>query len=889
MGNCVSLQLQVTCDEVLNHLRSCFCSKLKYIQNLKKNLVALETAMEDLKAVRADLLRKVHAAEEGGGLQRLHQIKVWLERVKTIESKFNGLYSTRDVELERLCFNGVGPKNLRLSYLYGKRVSKMLKMVEDLKSKGFFEEVASRAARAVGEERPLTPTVVGQETVLEKAWNHLMDDGTKIMGLYGMGGVGKTTLLTQINNKFVDLCGTHDGVEIVIWVVVSGDLQLHKIQHRIGNKIGYKGVEWKRRKENQKALDIFNFLSKKRFVLLLDDIWRKVDLTEIGIPNPTTKNGCKIVFTTRSLAICTSMGVHEPMEVQCLSTNNAWDLFKKKVGENTLDIHPDIPKIARKVAGACRGLPLALNVIGETMSCKKTTQEWYHAVDVLKTYAADFSDVKEKILPILKYSYDNLEGDNVKSCFLYCSLFPEDALIDKERVIDYWICEGFIEGYESKERAVNQGYEILGTLVCASLLMEGGKYDNKSYVRMHDVVREMALWIASDLEKHKGSYIVRAGVGLNEVPKVQNWQLVTRTSLVNNKIKEIDESHECPKLTTLLLQNNRCLVSISGEFFKSMPRLVVLDLSWNVELKVLPEQISELVSLRYLDLSESNIVRLPVGLQKLKKLMHLNLESMLCLEGVSGISNLSSLKTLKLLNFIMWPTMSLLEELELLEHLEVLTVEITSSSVLKQLLCSHRLVTCLQKLSIKYIEEESVKVLTLPSIQDLREVFIGGCGIREIMIERNTMLTSPCLPHLSKVLIAGCNGLKDLTWLLFAPNLTHLSVWNSSQLEEIISQENAARVDIVPFRKLEYLHLWDLPELMSIYWSPLPFQYLNLINVQNDCQKLRKLPLDSQSCVAGEELVIEYGDEEWKEKVEWEDEATRLRFLPSCKLVLYDV
>ncbi|CAN7096665.1 unnamed protein product, partial [Brassica rapa subsp. narinosa] len=252
---------------------------------------------------------------------------------------------------------------------------------------------------------------------------------------------------------------------------------------------------------------------------------------------------------------------------------------------------------------------------------------------------------------------------------------------------------------------------------------------------MHDVVREMALWIASDLEKQKGSYIVRAGVGLNEVPKVHNWQLVTRMSLVNNKIKEIDESHhECPNLTTLLLQNNRCL---------------------------------------------------------LKRLMHLNLESMLCLEGVSGISNLSSLKTLKLLNFIMWPTMSLLEELERLEHLEVLTVEITSSSVLKQFLCSHRLVRCLQKLSIKYIEEESVRVLTLPSIQDLREVFIGGCGIREIMIERNTMLTSPCLPHLSKVLIAGCNGLKDLTWLLFAPNLTHLSVWNSSQLEEIISQENA--------------------------------------------------------------------------------------------------
>ncbi|EOA36057.1 hypothetical protein CARUB_v10008383mg [Capsella rubella] len=760
----------------------------------------------------------------------------------------------------------------------------MLNIVEDLKSKGFFEEVAHAATRAMGEERPLQPMIVGQETILEKAWNHLMDDGTKIMGLYGMGGVGKTTLLTRINNRF---CDTDDGVEIVIWVVVSGDLQIQKIQKEIGEKIGFKGVEWNKKSENQKAVDILNFLSKKRFVLLLDDIWKRVELTQIGIPNPTSENGCKIAFTTRCQSVCASMGVHDPMEVRCLGTDDAWDLFKKKVGEFTLRSHPDIPEIARKVARACRGLPLALNVIGETMACKKTTQEWDHAVDVLTTYAANFGAVKEKILPILKYSYDNLESESIKTCFLYCSLFPEDDLIEKERLIDYWICEGFIDGYESKKGAVDEGYEILGTLVRASLLVEGGKFNNKSYVKMHDVVREMALWIASDLKKHKENWIVRAGFGLHEIPKVKDLKVVRRISLVNNRFKEINGSPQCPKLTTLFLQDNRLLVNISGEFFRSMPRLVVLDLSWNVNLKVLPEQISELVSLRYLDLSDSSIGRLPVGLLKLKKLMHLNLESMLCLESVSGIDHLSNLKTLRLANLRMWLTMSLLEELERLENLEVLTIEIISSSALEQLLCSHRLARCLQKVSIKYLDEESI--LTLPSIGDLREVFIGGCGMRGIFIERNTSLTSPSFPNLSKVLITGCNGLKDLTWLLFAPNLTHLNVWNSRQVEELISQEKASSTDIVPFRKLEYLHLWDLPELKSIYWRPLPFPCLYQINVQNKCRKLRKLPLDSQSCsIASEELLIQYGDEEWKERVEWEDEATRLRFLPSCKLVLYN-
>lgn len=77
------------------------------------------------------------------------------------------------------------------------------------------------------------------------------------------------------------------------------------------------------------------------------------------------------------------------------------------------------------------------NVIGETMSCKSTVQEWRHPIDVLTLSAADFSGMKDEILPILKYSYDSLNGEVVKSCFLYCSLFPEDYLIDKERLVDY--------------------------------------------------------------------------------------------------------------------------------------------------------------------------------------------------------------------------------------------------------------------------------------------------------------------------------------------------------------------------------------------------------------------------------------------------------------------
>ncbi|XP_019091459.1 PREDICTED: probable disease resistance protein At1g12290 [Camelina sativa] len=410
MGGCVSFQL--SCDQVLNRAGSCFCGRGNYIRNLEKNLVALEKSMEVLKARREDVLRRV-LREEGKGLQRLNEVQVWLTSVQTIENHFDDLSSCKTVELQRLCLFGVCSNNLTSSFRYGRRVFLMLKEIESIKSDGVFEVVADSVVADVVEERPLQPIIFGRETMLERAWNRLMDDETGIMGLYGMGGVGKTTLLAQINNKF---CGVSVGVDIVIWIVVSSDLRVEKIQDEIAEKLGLGGGGWNQKEKRQKVTDIHTLMKNKKFVLLLDDIWRKVDLTEIGVPFPTRENGCKVVFTTRSREVCGHMGVDDPMEVECLAKDDSWDLFKKKVGQLTLKSHPDIPEQARKVAEKCCGLPLALNGIGETMSCKRTIQEWHHAVQVLNSYAADFSGMDDQILPILKYSYDSLKGDQIKYC-----------------------------------------------------------------------------------------------------------------------------------------------------------------------------------------------------------------------------------------------------------------------------------------------------------------------------------------------------------------------------------------------------------------------------------------------------------------------------------------
>ncbi|ANM59502.1 LRR and NB-ARC domains-containing disease resistance protein [Arabidopsis thaliana] len=702
------------------------------------------------------------------------------------------------------------------------------------------------------EERPTQPTI-GQEEMLEKAWNRLMEDRVGIMGLHGMGGVGKTTLFKKIHNKFAKMSSRFD---IVIWIVVSKGAKLSKLQEDIAEKLHLCDDLWKNKNESDKATDIHRVLKGKRFVLMLDDIWEKVDLEAIGVPYPSEVNKCKVAFTTRDQKVCGEMGDHKPMQVKCLEPEDAWELFKNKVGDNTLRSDPVIVELAREVAQKCRGLPLALSVIGETMASKTMVQEWEHAIDVLTRSAAEFSNMGNKILPILKYSYDSLGDEHIKSCFLYCALFPEDDEIYNEKLIDYWICEGFIGEDQVIKRARNKGYEMLGTLTLANLLTKVGT----EHVVMHDVVREMALWIASDFGKQKENFVVRARVGLHERPEAKDWGAVRRMSLMDNHIEEITCESKCSELTTLFLQSN--------------------------QLKNLSEQISGLVSLQFLDLSNTSIKQLPVGLKKLKKLTFLNLAYTVRLCSISGISRLLSLRLLRLLGSKVHGDASVLKELQKLQNLQHLAITLSAELSLNQ-----RLANLISILGIEGFLQKPFDLSFLASMENLSSLWVKNSYFSEIKCRESETASSylrinpkiPCFTNLSRLGLSKCHSIKDLTWILFAPNLVYLYIEDSREVGEIINKEKATNLtSITPFLKLERLILYNLPKLESIYWSPLHFPRLLIIHVL-DCPKLRKLPLNATSVPLVEEFQIRMYPPGLGNELEWEDEDTKNRFVLSIK------
>ncbi|OIT30266.1 disease resistance protein [Nicotiana attenuata] len=98
-------------------------------------------------------------------------------------------------------------------------------------------------------------------------------------------------------------------------------------------------------------------------------------------------------------------------------------------------------------------------------------------------------------------------------------------------------------------------------------------------VKMHDMVRDVAIWIANSLGDEHNS-LIQAGLGLSEISHIKMSTSVKRMSFVSNKIERLPDSFmECPETTTLLLQDNYPLQNIPHEFFLAFPALRVLNLS----------------------------------------------------------------------------------------------------------------------------------------------------------------------------------------------------------------------------------------------------------------------------------------------------------------------
>ncbi|XP_047261823.1 probable disease resistance protein At4g14610, partial [Capsicum annuum] len=573
-------------DAIIGNVVDFGMKKFKSTLDFDENLETLERNVKLLSDKAVDVKTEVENQEQYGKKKRKREVESWFDEVTKIEE---GLRALKE-QVTR------GKKNGGALEKMNGRVGELL---EQTKHFGTLVHVMYES-----EECPMLVQPVWEEKSkqnLEVVWTWLQDENVSSIGIYGMGGVGKTTLAKHIHNHLVN-----DHRYQVRWVTVSQGFSVKGLQEDLAKFVNLDlSNEEDEHRRSAKLNREFQKMNKM-VIIILDDVWDRLCLEKLG--DPLGVEGYKLILTTRLHEVCRKMGCQKQLEVKTLSTDDAWELFRKGLGSET-QLSPDIESVAKSMAERCDGLPLGLITLAGSMRGVTDIREWRNALNEFP------EDMESDVFKVLKYSYDRLRDTTMQECFLYCALYPEDYKIGRDELIGRFIMEGLVKG-SSREDEFNHGHTILNKLVKLCLLEATDDWGVEA-VRMHDLLREMALRITND----KPRYLVRAGIG-SLVLEEQDWVFdLDRASFYDSNIKRIPEdmAPNCPTLSTLIL--SYCgLTMIPGSFFQYMNNLQVLDLSYNSELMDLPSCISNLESLRALSLRGFEQVKSVPSLGKLKNL-----------------------------------------------------------------------------------------------------------------------------------------------------------------------------------------------------------------------------------------------------------------------------
>ncbi|KAJ8628041.1 hypothetical protein MRB53_021348 [Persea americana] len=248
----------------------------------------------------------------------------------------------------------------------------------------------------------------------------------------------------------------------------------------------------------------------------------------------------------------------------------------------------------------------------------RATSEFDYVIWVTVSKELNLQRIQKEIMSRLHLKFDEDDSYNSRSMRL------QDYEISVKQLIWWWIMEGFIDNVNNLVDASNKGHRIIEELKRRCLLEEGIR-DDGVCVKMHDVIRNLALYIASSSCNEGPKFLVNAKVGLNEPPPEGAWKEFERISLMMNDITELPVKPECPNLISLLLSENLITV-VPHSFFEFMPALQVLDLSYT-SITSLSVSSSSLLNLRALILRRCRRLTEVPFLGQLKELQFLDLKS----------------------------------------------------------------------------------------------------------------------------------------------------------------------------------------------------------------------------------------------------------------------
>ncbi|KAK8514605.1 hypothetical protein V6N12_057505 [Hibiscus sabdariffa] len=505
--------------------------QLSYLFKPRSKFLKLDNKVQELKGARERVQQSVNSATRKGDVIS-DDVQRWLTVVDKISEEAATQLQDDEGKATKRCFAGFCP-DFKSSYPLSKKADKEANAIAQLLTQKPNLDRVSRPYEPKGMD---TIRSVKEYEAFESrrdAFNGVMaalkDDAVSIIGVYGMGGVGKTTLVKEAFKQAKE----EQLFNEVILVAINQTPNMLNIQKEIAEKLGLPIHE-----ENidMRATRLHERLKKEgRVLVILDDIWESLDLSALGIPSADEHKGCKILMTSRSLDVLEYLNSQPNISIETLREDEAWNLFKKMAG---LVEGSEFQSIAVEVAKRCAGLPIAIATIAKALKPKKNLFEWKNALGQLSQPSErNFKGKPKDAYSAIELSYTFLDAEELRPIFLLCSVMAHDA--DPEDLLRYAIGLGFIHGLSTIEASRDRVMTVVSDLKASCLLLDGS---HPNCFDMHDVVRDVAQSIASRDLHWLTSFKKRT-----YEEKMKKSQLI---SLQNTEVSELlNYELDCPSLT----------------------------------------------------------------------------------------------------------------------------------------------------------------------------------------------------------------------------------------------------------------------------------------------------------------------------------------------------
>ncbi|CAJ2639483.1 unnamed protein product [Trifolium pratense] len=550
-----------------------------YLIFYKGNFSMLVVHVKDLEAAKERITHLVEE-EKRNGRKIETDVMNWLEKVDGVIEKANLLQKDHRRANAR-CLAWSFP-NLILRHQLSWKATKIVKDVNEVQEKGKFDRIgylptldgeASSSSSSSTRGGEIYET---RESLKENIMNALAHHNSCNIGVYGLGGVGKTTLVREI----AEISKQQKLFDAVVTTHVTKDPEIKTIQGEIAD--------------------------------LLDDIWTILDLEKVGIPFGNEHNGCKLLMTSRNQDVLLQMDVPKDLtfKVELMSENETWSLFQFMAGDVIKD--SNLKGVAIQVAKKCEGLPLVVVAVARALKDKRDVQSWKDALRRLQSG-------HHTIFSALELSYDSLESDEMRDVFLLFALFPS-------QMVDYFLKVAMgldiLKHVNSVDDARNRLYSIIHSLEATCLL----EVKASGSIQMHDFVRDFSISIA-----RRDKLVFLRKQSDEEWPTKDFLTRCTQVVL-DSCVYELPQMIDCPyiKFFCLSSKKNRSL-KVPDDFFEGMASLRVLDFTY-LNLSSLPTSFRFLTDLQTLCLNFC-ILENMVEIEALQNLV------ILCLRG-SSMTNL---------------------------------------------------------------------------------------------------------------------------------------------------------------------------------------------------------------------------------------------------------